>query len=134
MKTLGFALIVATALASAAPASARTLRDLPDVYEGLYDVAVANLVRKRCDSIEGRVFKGIGVLRKLKRNAMQAGFSEAEIDAFVDSDAEKEIMIARARKEFAARGVDPDKPEDLCRYGREEIAKNSAVGELLRAK
>ena len=126
---LGLCLAVSTAAAAKPP-----LRELTEVDDGLFQVAVANVVRKRCDSIDARMFRALGVLRDLKRTAQKAGYSETEIDAYVDSEEEKARMIARAQVMFAERGINPDNPEDLCRFGREEIARNSPVGVLLRAK
>ncbi|TNF57606.1 MAG: hypothetical protein EP307_13685 [Rhodobacteraceae bacterium] len=102
--------------------------------DGVFTIALANLVRRRCDSLDGRVLKAMGILRDLKAEARALGYTQAEIDAYVDSDAEKERMKARAAALFEARGVDPDNPEDLCRFGREEIAQNSPVGVLLKAR
>lgn len=110
------------------------LRDVAAIDDALYEVALANLVRKRCETIEGRLFKGIALLHDLNRQARDLGYSQAEIDAYTESDAEKERMKARAAAMFAERGIDPDNPDDLCRYGQEEIAANSPVGALLKAR
>lgn len=123
------------ALPAAGQAQARPpLSQVPVIDDTLYHIALANLVRRRCDALEGRVFKAFGIIGDLKRHARSLGYTQAEIDAYVDSDAEKDRMKARAAAMFATRGVDPDNPDDLCRYGREEIASNSPVGALLKAK
>ncbi len=122
-------------LPAAGKAEARPpLSQVTVIDDGLYQIALANLVRRRCDALDGRVFKAMGILRDLNRHARSLGYTQAEIDAYVDSDAEKDRMKARAAAMFAARGVDPDNPDDLCRYGLEEIASNSPVGALLKAK
>ena len=110
------------------------LSEVTVIDDGLYQIALANLVRRRCDALDGRVLKAMGILHNLNRHARSLGYTQAEIDAYVDSDAEKDRMKARAAAMFAARGVDPDNPDDLCRYGLEEIASNSPVGALLKAK
>jgi hypothetical protein len=133
MKQTALALILSI-VASTTLAANPPLRELAEVDDGLYHIAVANVVRKRCESIDARMFRALARIRELKQIAQKAGYSETEINAFVDSDTEKARMIARAEKMFAARGVDPDNPDDLCRYGREEIASQSAVGVLLKAK
>ena len=133
LTTLAAALLLA--LPAAGKAEARPpLSSVTVIDDGLYQIALANLVRRRCDAIEGRVLKAVGILRELNRHARSLGYTQAEIDAYVDNDAEKDRMKARAAAMFAARGIDPDKPEDLCRYGLEEIASNSPVGALLKAK
>lgn len=126
---VAFCLTVSTAAAAKPP-----LRDVAYVDDGLFQIAVANVIRKGCEDIDARMFKAFSVLRDLKNHALSLGYTEAEIDAFVDSDIEKDRMRARGAELFAARGVNPENSEDLCRLGREEIAKNSPVGELLKAK
>ena len=54
--------------------------------------------------------------------------------AFVDNKAEKEKLRARIRADLAKRGASPKTPEGYCTVGREEIAKGSAAGKLLRAR
>lgn len=122
-------------LPAAGKAEARPpLSEVTVIDDGLYQIALANLVRRRCDALDGRVLKAMGILRDLDRHARSLGYTQAEIDAYVDSDAEKDRLKARAAAMFAARGVDPDNPDDLCRYGMEEIASNSPVGALLKAR
>ncbi|MCE8008825.1 DUF5333 domain-containing protein [Aestuariivita sp.] len=132
-KPVAIAATLCLAVSSVAAAKP-PLREVAQVDDGLFQVAVANVIRKRCDSIDGRLFKAIGVMQDIKNHALSLGYSDAEIDAYVDSRAEKDRMIARGAALFEARGVNPDNPDDLCRMGREEIAKKSAIGALLRAR
>lgn len=111
-----------------------SLRDVPQIEDGLFAVALAKEVRDECDSIDGRVFKAIGVLTSLKREANQLGYSDDEIRAYIDSQAEKDRMRAKGEKFLAQNGVSYDNPETFCTFGRAEIAKNSAIGVLLRAR
>ena len=131
----GLGLAFAAALVATSAASAKPpVREVAYVDDGLFNVAVDDVIRKGYDRIDARFFKAISVLRDLKQHATSLGYTDAEIEAFVDSDAEKDRMRARGANLFKARGVDPENPEDLCRMGREEIAKNSQIGVLLRAK
>ena len=132
-KPFGLALALCLTVSSAAAAKP-PLRDVAYVDDGLFQIAVADLIRKGCGEIDARLFKAIGVLRDLNQHARSLGYTQAEIDAFVDSDIEKDRMRARGAELFAARGVNPENPDDLCRMGREEIASNSPVGQLLKAK
>lgn len=133
LKPLGLTLAFCVTVSSAAAANP-PLRDVAYVDDGLFHVAVADVIRKGCGDIDPRIFKAISVLRDLKNHASSLGYSDAEIDAFVDSDVEKDRMRARGAKLFKSRGVNPEIPDDLCRMGREEIAQKSAIGVLLRAK
>ncbi|MFY9211680.1 MAG: DUF5333 domain-containing protein [Aestuariivita sp.] len=133
IKLITIALALCLNVGSAAAAKP-SLRDVPAINDGLFHVAVANVIRKGCSSIDARFFKAISTLREIKSQAIALGYTQQEIDAFVESDVEKDRMRARGAKLFQARGVDPNNPDDLCRMGREEIAKNSPVGVLLKAK
>ena len=110
------------------------LRDVSQIDDALFEIAVADVIRKGCSNIDARVFKALGVMRSLKREANNLGYSDAEIEAYVDSDVEKDRMRARGAELFKSRGVNPENPDDLCRMGREEISQKSAIGVLLRAK
>lgn len=130
-------LAAAALMALAMPAAASDkppLREVPEIADGIFTIVVANEVRKACDDIQGRLFKGIGEIQRLRSRANKLGYTDAEIRAVLDSDAEKERMRARGRDYMAARGLNFDAPGDLCRLGHMEITENSAIGALLRAK
>lgn len=126
---VGVCLVVGSAAAAKPP-----LREVAYVDDGLFQIAVADVIRKGCSNIDARVFRALGAMRDLRDHALSLGYTRAEIEAYVDSDTEKNRMRARGAELFAARGVNPENPDDLCRMGREEIAKKSPVGKLLRAK
>lgn len=128
-------LATVASLAVSAQASAKPpLRDIPEISAGIFTIVVANEIRKSCDDIDGRLFKGLGEIRRLKARANDLGYSDAEIRAVLDSDAEKERMRARGRSYMSRQGLNYDTPGDLCRLGRLEINNHSAIGALLRAK
>ena len=60
--------------------------------------------------------------------------SEDQIEELVDNKTEKEKLRTRIRADLAERGASPENPEGYCTVGREEIAKDSAAGRLLRAR
>lgn len=71
------------------------------------------------------------LLNSYVRNLQRAGYSEAELLSAVDGlnyDRVGETAIARLK----ARGVREGDTESLCRYGRDEIARGSAIGKLLK--
>jgi hypothetical protein len=128
-------LCAATALAlsvGSAAASKPPLREVSVIDDGLFYVAVANEIRKGCDTISARPIKALSVLQSLRSQAFDLGYSQAEIDAYTESEAEKDRMRARGARLYASRGVDPTKPADLCRLGREEIAMHTQIGVLLK--
>ena len=62
------------------------------------------------------------------------GYSDAQIDAFLDSKTEKKRIYAVAEDYLTRNGAKKDDPESFCRIGRDEIAKNTIIGSLLVAK
>lgn len=131
------ALVLACAAMPAAASQAAVndaLRGNPEIYNGLFAIAVADQVRKNCDSISPRMIRAFTFARSLQARAREMGFSDAEIDAFLDSDAEKARMRASVTRYFAQNGVVESDPETYCALGRTEIARASQAGVLLRAR
>ena len=122
-------------ITAAAPAVALApLHQNPTVVNGFYNIGLADEVRKNCDQIEARMFRAFSYIKSIERFARKAGYSNDQIDEFVDNKEEKERLRARIRADLAERGASPKTPEGYCTVGREEIAKGSAAGRLLRAK
>ncbi len=119
----------------ASPVAAKPpLRDVPEIDDALLDLGIADIIRKQCPTISARMLKAIGYVRNLNNKALQMGYSEAEIEAYTDSDAEKDRMRARGAAFFKAKGVDTSDPQSYCALGNAEIQKGSRIGSLLRAK
>ena len=110
------------------------LHENPTVVNGFYAIGLADEVRKNCSSIGPRWLAAYNYLRALEKYARDAGYSEAEIDELVDNKSEKEALRTKIRADLAARGATPENPEGYCTVGREELAKGSAAGKLLRSK
>ncbi len=133
MRVLMIALLGASL--SAAPAFANPpLRDVAAVDDALLDLGIADIIRKECPDISARMLKAVNYVWGVKAQARDLGYSEAEIEAYVDSDAEKARMRARGKAFFKAKGVDTSDPQSYCALGRAEIQKSSRIGSLLRAK
>ncbi|OED48863.1 DUF5333 domain-containing protein [Leisingera sp. S232] len=128
---VGLSIFVAVPAAALAKQS---LRDVKEIEDPLFAVAIAKEVADHCDDISPRYLKGLGELRRLKARANSLGYSDADIRAYIESDAEKARMRAKGETLLAQSGVDYGQPETFCAYGRAEIEKNSAIGVLLRAK
>ena len=122
-------------MAAAAPAAAlQPLHEDTRVLNGFYVIGFADEIRKRCDTIEPRIFRAIGYLRSLERYALNAGYTSEDIDELQENKTEKKKLKARIRADLAKRGATPETPEGYCTVGREEIAKGSAAGRLLKAR
>lgn len=133
MKFMIAAIVGASMLA--APVAAKPpLRDVAAIDDALFDLGLADIIRKNCPTISARMLRAIGYVRDLEKQARAKGYSQAEIDAYTDSDAEKDRLRAKAATFFRARGVDTSDPKSYCAVGLEEIQKASRIGSLLRAK
>ncbi|WP_369926531.1 MULTISPECIES: DUF5333 domain-containing protein [unclassified Leisingera] len=134
LRTLTAATLTLVLALPVAALAKPSLRDVAEIEDPLFAVAVAKEVADHCDSIAPRYFKGLGELRRLKSRANALGYSDAEIREYIESDDEKARMRAKGERLLAQNGVSYGEPETFCAYGRAEIEKNSAIGVLLRAK
>ncbi|MEP5732512.1 MAG: DUF5333 domain-containing protein [Sulfitobacter sp.] len=137
MRNLGAAVFAASLIAglNAAVVHAKPpLREVAEVDDALFDLGIADRIRKNCASIEARMLKALLYVNNLEKKAAALGYTDAEIDAYTDSDAEKNRLRAKAATFFAAKGVDTSDPQSYCALGLEEIQKSSRIGSLLKAK
>jgi len=130
VKTIALATLMAVPVAAEAKPP---LRDVKEIDNELYYIAIANEISEYCPSISGRRMKAIGVIWGLKSKANKLGYSDKEIRAYVDSDAEKARMRPKGEAYLAQHGVTYDNPQSFCTLGRAEIDRNSAIGVYLRA-
>jgi hypothetical protein len=124
-------LLVSLTLAGSAQAQS-SIADLPVVTEGLIAAAIAWEIGDKCGPLDARVLRGIGFLNGLKDAARAAGFSNAEIDAYIDDDAEKDRLESIARTRLRDLGAVEGDEASYCAAGEAEIAAGSQIGQLLR--
>lgn len=134
VKTTLLTVLVSVLFPVGAALAKPSLRDVPEIENTLFTVALADKISDECASINARFLKGLGVLRRLRSRANELGYSDAEIRAYVESKSEKNRMRAKGKEFLTSNGVAYDKPETFCTFGRAEIAKSSAIGVLLKAK
>lgn len=108
------------------------LKDVPEVRDGIIYVGMAYEISERCDSISARLFRGLGYLQSLRSHARSLGYSEDEIEAYINDEAEKDRLEAIARAQLASLGAIPGDEASYCAVGRAQIAANTRVGWLLR--
>jgi len=117
----------------AGAASAKTaLRDVPEIDQPMFSVAMALEISDKCGSIKARTFKGLAFLNELRGKAKSMGYSDAEIKAYVRSDAEKARMRKIGGEYMRAKGLDPEVADDLCKLGQMEMAQGTQIGSFLR--
>lgn len=120
-------------LCLALPASAKPpLREVSEIDDGLMAIAIADEIRKSCEGINARMIRALSQIKELERRAKALGYTDDEIDDYVNSSAEKKRMRQKAEAYLAAQGVNAKDEKALCRYGRDQIASGGPVGYFLR--
>ena len=128
----GAALALVLALAAAQVAAKPPLSEVDKITEGLIATGIAYEISEVCADLSPRRLRGVGFLMSLRRYALDLGFSRAEVDAYIDNDAEADRLESIARTRLAAMGAIEGDPETYCRVGRREMAADSQIGRLLR--
>ncbi|MBY6047602.1 DUF5333 domain-containing protein [Vannielia litorea] len=129
----GAVIAVILALGFSGAASAKSLADSKAVNSGLISVGIALEISEKCPDISARTIRGYSFLNSLKKQARAEGFSDAEIDAYVDDKAQKARLIKKARAYMASKGANGS-TESYCKVGRAEIAAGTQAGNLMRAR
>lgn len=125
-----FALGAQSAVAQTKP----PLRDVSEIDNALLMIAIADEVRNKCDRIEARMFTAWTTINALESKAKRMGYTDEEIEDYVTSKDEKKRMRRRGEAVLKARGVALDNDADYCTFGREEIARGSQIGVLLKER
>lgn len=129
MKTLP----LIAALMLAAPAFAlEPINTEKHINNILLQGFIGDAIADNCPTMEPRKLRALGELNKLRVYALDKGYTTSEVRAFVTSDTEKARGKAEAADWLKAKGAEPGKADEYCRIGREEIAKGSLIGYLLR--
>ena len=108
------------------------LKDVATVRDGIIAVGMAYEIGDKCGSIEARYLRGLGVLNQIKAEAAGLGYSDAEIDAYIGDDGEKDRLEAMARQQLADLGAVVGDEASFCAVGAAQIAAGTQVGQLLR--
>lgn len=127
---LALALAAGTANANAQPG----LGAEEEINNGLFVISVANRIRKDCGDIAPRLLRAHRMMTRLRDEARARGYSDAEIDAYVSDETEKDRMDQRRDTYIRASGAEPKDGPSMCALGRAEIDRQSLIGNLLRIK
>ena len=120
-------------LALATPALAlEPLAEEAFINDSLRAGRIGDVIRKTCPTIEARMFVVWSKLEELKRYARDKGYSEDEVRAFLKDPGQKARIKAEAAEYLKAAGAVEGDAESYCKVGRDEIAKGSLIGSLLR--
>ena len=124
LRTLSLALLAAS------PVRAQ-LADDARITEGLITVGIAYEISEVCPTIDARTVRGLSYLLSLRAAARRLGYSDAEIEMFMDDDAAKDRLEAVARARLAQKGAARGDVASHCRVGEAEVARDSQIGRLL---
>jgi hypothetical protein len=128
--TLGFTAMMA------AMSPAWALEPLPEethINDSLRAGRIGDVIRKECPTISARMFVVLGKIEDLKRYALQKGYTRDEVEAFIKDRDQKNRLKAEAAAYLTQAGAVEGDPESYCKVGRDEIAKGSLIGALLRS-
>ncbi len=126
------ALIAATVMGAGYASAQTELKDVTRVRDGIVHVGMAYELSEQCGDLSARLFRGLSFLQSLKNHARQLGYSDAEIDAYINDNAEKDRLEAIARAQLVRLGVVEGNEATYCAVGRQQIEANTRVGWLLR--
>jgi len=105
----------------------------PRINESLIAGRVGDVIRNTCPTMSARMIVVYSKLKELERYARDKGYSEADFKAFRNNPSEKDRMKAAAAAYLVQAGAVEGDAQSYCRVGRDEIAKGSLTGELLRS-
>lgn len=130
MTRLCLALVTTAALAL--PAAAKVpLRDEAHINAQLLAAQIGDILRKTCPNAGARLFVVYGKLRALESYARDKGYTEEEVEAYLDSKEDKARIKALANEYLAEAGAVSGDPESYCRVARDEVARGTLTGEMI---
>ena len=135
----GLAMLMALALVPTAPALAMSqeeanalLRSDERVWGGLLNAGIIAHIVRECDQLDGPSrFARRAYFLPLYNHARRLGASRAQIEAFIEDEAEQARLEADVHRYIESTGARPDDPASVCALGRAEIAARTPVGRRL---
>lgn len=124
---------VAVALAASPALAQEPLNKDARVTESLVAVRVGDTIRNTCPSISAKMFTVLSKWNELKSYLRAKGYTEDEVEAFRKNKVEKARIKGLAADYLKAAGAVEGDVESYCKVGRDEIAKGTLAGSLLRS-
>ncbi len=132
MKTLKFMTLIAMLVATPALAL-EPLNTEKHINDSLVAGRVGDVIRSTCPSISAKMFVVLQKLNDLESYARDKGYKEADVKAFLKDKTEKARIKGLAAAYLKAAGAVEGDAESYCKVGRDEIAKGTLAGTLLRS-
>lgn len=135
MKTV-IAAVLAMATLGGTPVFAQTVPLSQEKYvnDRLIAARIADRVRRECPSYGARMVYAWGQARALKRYALDKGYSEAQIETFLDSKDDKKRIYAVAEDYLKRKGAKKGDAQSFCAVGDQEFASKSYIATFLVKK
>lgn len=102
------------------------------VTEGIITAGMAVELAENCDDVGIRMLRGLNFLQGLKNHLTDLGYSNSEIDAYIDDDVEKDRLESIARQRLSALGVVAGNAASHCTVAQGQIAAGTQLGRLMR--
>ncbi len=134
MRMITTTILSLTLMGFAAQDAQAGLREERDINAGLLTIAVADKIRRACGDISGQLWTARSYLVGLKKIAAERGYTQAEIDAYVNDSDNKAEMRKLRNTYFQSKGASNLDHASLCKLGRTEIAAQTQIGAFLKAK
>ncbi|TDW40231.1 hypothetical protein LY39_01265 [Roseinatronobacter bogoriensis subsp. barguzinensis] len=131
-------LVTGSAVASAATTQTEvneTLRNTPEIYNGLFTAALIKHVVDTCPNVSppGRLAR-VNYFLTLYNRARNMGYSRSQIEAFVEDKQEQARLEGIVKAHLQREGVEPEDEASVCAYASAQIAERSALGRQLRER
>lgn len=134
-KLIATVLTAATLSASALPVAAQVpLAQEKYVNDRLIAARIADRIRRECPSYGARMVYAFNQARALKRYALDKGYSEEQIDTFLDSREDRRRIYAVAEEYLTSKGAKDGDAQSFCAVGQQEFASNSYIATFLVAR
>ena len=120
----------------AAPVLADTKTPLPEeqhINEQLIAAQAGEILRNTCPTIVARMFVVWEKAFMLRQYAIDKGYNEDEVKAFLKDPAQKARVKAAAEAILASSGAKPGDIPSYCAAGKAEIAKGTLLGQIIRS-
>ena len=121
------AVLMATGAKAAPPISENAY-----INDRLFAAAVGDEIRKNCPDISARMVYVLVQLQRLKSYGRSQGYTDEEMEAYVEDKGAQNAMRARRDAYLKSAGVTKGDAASYCRLGRREIDGGTLIGSLLR--
>jgi len=130
-----FAILLAVMIAVPGLAAADGKVPLPQeahINEQLIAAQAGDILRKTCPKVHAKMLVVWFKAFELENYARSKGYSEPEVKAFLKDPVQKARVKAEAEAYLKKAGVKAGDVESYCQVARDEVAKNTLVGQIMR--